>query len=139
MSRTTTPDIRTHISEYNSDVRAEQCYFCPARHNLQTHHIVPQRKNGSDTQENLVIVCQNCHKKLETLYDKRFYERLGLTDRQGSVRSHYACLITDCTNAATLKIHTPAGNDEWFCHEHGTQRLDSDTFSLTAEVAYGVR
>lgn len=106
-----------YVSEYNDAVRGERCYFCPARHGLQTHHIVPQRKNGSDLRENLVIVCETCHEKLESLYDKRFYERLGLSDNKGDHRSHFACLITDCSSPATLKLDMKQSK-EWFCNTH---------------------
>ncbi len=52
------------------------CYFCHNEHTelLETHHIVPRRFNGSDDPKNLVSVCPNCHRKLERLYNKRFYD-----------------------------------------------------------------
>jgi len=65
---------------------SESCYFCredgPAA--LETHHIVPRRHNGSDREKNLVTVCANCHRKLEALYDKRFYEVLGVEAAEDS-------------------------------------------------------
>lgn len=109
-------------SPYNDSVRAEQCYFCPTRHNLHTHHIVPQRMNGSDRRENLVIVCERCHKKLESLYDKRFYERLGLSDDRGKERSHYACHFPDCTNAGVVQTEG-VRPDLWRCEIHAAKSL----------------
>lgn len=110
------------VSPYNDSVRAEQCHFCPTRHDLQTHHLVPQRKNGSDGKENLVIVCERCHEKLESLYDKRFYERLGLSDDKGEERSHFACTKSECRSDATVKI---AFRDQprWYCDGHGAELL----------------
>lgn len=137
MSRSTSADAPVYVSDYNDAVRAEQCYFCPARHDLQTHHIIPQRKNGSNSEENLIIVCGDCHEKLEVLYDQRFYERLGLSDDRGEQRSHYACLIVKCRNAATLEIKTRAGGTNWFCSEHGGPLVEKDGWWLIQEVSAG--
>lgn len=111
-----------YISPYNEDVRAGQCYFCPKRSNLESHHIVPQRMNGSDKAENLVIVCDRCHDKLEQLYDKRFFERLGLSDDSGDDRSHFACGIGDCRTAAVVKIQQNACS-MWYCRDCAVDRI----------------
>lgn len=60
----------------------DSCYFCTETERLERHHIVPRRYDGSDNDENLVEVCPNCHSKLEYLYGKRFYTRLGVGDPQ---------------------------------------------------------
>lgn len=54
------------------------CYFCPETEStaIESHHIVPRRFGGSDTEENKVDVCANCHRKLEALYDTRFYKKI---------------------------------------------------------------
>ena len=54
------------------------CYFCHGTERLESHHIVPRRFDGDDTDENLVDVCPTCHSKLEHLYDSRFYSELGV-------------------------------------------------------------
>ncbi len=56
--------------------KRDDCYFCDEDDEgiLQTHHIVPQRFEGPDTESNLVTVCPTCHRKIESLYDKRFYD-----------------------------------------------------------------
>ena len=56
---------------------SEKCYFCSEREVLEQHHIVPRRFDGGDTAENLIKVCPTCHRKLENLYDKRFYDAVG--------------------------------------------------------------
>lgn len=55
----------------------KSCYFCSETECLEEHHVVPRRYDGSDEDENLVKVCPTCHRKLESLYDKSFYERIG--------------------------------------------------------------
>jgi hypothetical protein len=52
------------------------CHFCSESGVTESHHIVPQRYDGSDRDENLVDVCPTCHEKLERLYDDRFYQQL---------------------------------------------------------------
>jgi len=64
----------------NPEYNRTDCYFCAHSDNaaLEEHHVVPSRYNGSDDDKNMVKVCANCHRKLESLYDKRFYEKLGV-------------------------------------------------------------
>ena len=58
---------------------SDGCYFCGGGADvLEKHHIVPRRHGGSDAEENLVDLCPTCHERLERLYDKRFYDRLGV-------------------------------------------------------------
>jgi hypothetical protein len=75
---------------------AETCHFCDEVDRLQQHHIVPRRFNGSDTNENIVTVCPTCHDKLEDLYDKRFYDTLGVK-KTDSECDYNGCYSTDTT------------------------------------------
>ena len=59
---------------------SESCHFCQESEVLEQHHIVPRRHGGDDSPENLVTVCPNCHRKLERLYGRRFYDALGAHD-----------------------------------------------------------
>lgn len=69
----------------------DDCYFCDETECLESHHVVPRRFDGSDKEENLVTVCPTCHRKLEGLYDKRFYNELtGVSRSNGSKFSHEA-------------------------------------------------
>ena len=54
------------------------CYVCGKRcpHLLETHHIVPRRHGGSNRSSNLVDLCPTCHRALEKIYDKSFYNTL---------------------------------------------------------------
>jgi len=107
----------------SSRLGKDRCYFCPQTHNLETHHIVPQRKNGSDARENLVVVCERCHKKLETLYDKRFYERLGLSDDRGDRRSHFACARGRCGSKGRVKLENGYTVSDWLCPRHAAESV----------------
>jgi len=54
------------------------CKFCGETDTdaLESHHIVPRRFNGSDDEENLVTLCASCHRKIESLYNKDFFQKL---------------------------------------------------------------
>jgi len=58
-----------------------KCFFNKARCSkiFQVHHVIFRSKGGTDTPENLVTVCKNCHKKIHkglleitTLYRNKF-------------------------------------------------------------------
>lgn len=106
-------------SRYNGGTKRERCYLCDSRGPLQEHHIVPQRFDGSDSPLNIVEVCQLCHQRLENLYDKRFYEQLGVTDEKGERRSHRDCLWADCDRDATRTVSL-SGSVGCYCDEHPT-------------------
>lgn len=74
-----------------------KCKFCgeAAKEALEEHHIVPRRLNGSDAKENLVTVCKNCHGKLESLYDNRFYEKI-FEILTAEVEKHPQYFCQDC-------------------------------------------
>lgn len=79
---------------------SESCYFCGEIERIEQHHIVPRRFNGDDTDENLVSVCPTCHSKLETLYDKRFYDELGV-ETEPETETGGECSHGDCTSKDT--------------------------------------
>lgn len=82
----------------NSDSLPNRCFICgedtPSR--LQTHHIVPRRHGGSDNSENLVRLCANCHQAIEKMYDKRFYQELGV-EKQNTSDTPRSELITSAS------------------------------------------
>jgi len=71
---------RKHVTRYPR----ESCYFCGADGPIETHHIVPRRYNGIDDQINFVDLCSSCHEKLEQLYGRRFYNRIGAREAEES-------------------------------------------------------
>jgi len=83
-------------SNYHNGQTRDRCYFCPQRHDLEEHHIVPVRFGGVDAKANIVTVCERCHKKLERLYDARFYEHFGIADETGERKAHHPCDMNDC-------------------------------------------
>lgn len=43
---------------------ADHCYFCDNIENLEKHHIIPKSKGGLDTNDNLILLCRKCHRKI---------------------------------------------------------------------------
>lgn len=94
------------------------CHFCGTPEPLDEHHIVPRRFGGSDDRENIVTVCPTCHRKLERLYDRRFYTELGVTSEDSD--GEHICASTDCTSLDTRKL---GGYTEiWCCDDHAICR-----------------
>ena len=53
---------------------------------LEVHHIKPRRLNGSNTLDNLITLCENCHQKTEgreELYMSRYFDLLKSSDNKG--------------------------------------------------------
>jgi RNA-directed DNA polymerase len=60
---------RTELSDWRN-IRDEalerdgyQCVDCGSRDNLDVHHIQAKRKGGTDTLDNLITLCEQCHVK----------------------------------------------------------------------------
>ena len=77
------PKISTKQSRYNKKVYMKQCESCgkiPSKNEipLETHHIIPQKKANQygfihnkkgyhkNKMDNLVVLCQECHDKIDT-------------------------------------------------------------------------
>ncbi len=41
-----------------------RCQHCGRRDQLQIHHIIRRSHTGSDTEENLITLCTECHHRL---------------------------------------------------------------------------
>ena len=118
------------MSNHRNRVDTSECHFCPRRDSIEVHHIVPQRFNGSDHRHNLVAVCERCHKKLEALYDKRFYEKLGINDEKGARESHIECVIHDCSERADFRARSYQHTTwHYYCIEHAAERLERPNVS----------
>ena len=125
------------------------CFICGQKNNkvLQEHHIVPRRHDGTDKQSNLVSLCANCHQAIEKIYDKEFYKKLGVLDKEnteqfdgfdsvptiylagvmdwdgepGCEDSHWRASITDSNLSGKYNILTPY--DAYF--DHGGCRVEN--------------
>lgn len=75
----------TNAADGSTDTDDQQhprntCYFCGSSGDLETHHVFPQRYGGGEAPDNLVDLCDECHRKIERLYDDAtFWGRLDLT------------------------------------------------------------
>lgn len=56
----------------------KQCVFCRATNNLQTDHLIPRNRGGTDTADNVVWTCQPCN---GSRGDKGVFEWLGLKEK----------------------------------------------------------
>lgn len=90
-------------SNYHEGRKRDHCYFCDAYGGITEHHVKPQRFDGPDTPENIVGLCARCHRRLERLYDKDFYEFFGIEDEAGKRLFHLVCEHHDCTENVQVK------------------------------------
>lgn len=96
------------------------CYFCGNDNDeiLQEHHIVPRRFGGSDEGENLVDLCPNCHRGIERLYNKRFYDALGVSPEDYQHPDlDPECAKRGCSSLDTTVVSTN-GRHMSVCHAH---------------------
>jgi len=100
----------------DGDHDPNRCFICgdQRQNSLEQHHIVPQRFDGSDDDENLVTLCASCHAAIEKLYDRRFYDKLGVKKPRGPD----TCELDDCTASAAKRLNDH-GESLWVCSEHG--------------------
>lgn len=93
------------------------CHFCSGGHDVvQKHHIVPRRFDGSDDGENLVELCPTCHRKIESLYDKRFYDELGV--EKSPTDEVYECNARSCTTETRRTVLVTTGGEIPVCEGH---------------------
>lgn len=113
-------------SNYHEGSKNAECYFCGSGPPLHEHHVIPQRFDGPDTKDNIVELCGSCHKKIERLYDKSFYEWFGIEDEKGERTYHRQCENTDCKNKAKVKIE----NRSWEIRRKVEIALDIERIPL---------
>ena len=106
-------------SNYHPGEKRDNCYFCQSW-DTEEHHIIPQRFGGPDTRENVVELCNHCHKKMERLYDQQFYEWFGIDDSEGKRMYHRQCMRSGCTEQVTQHWENVQSYDAEFfvCDEH---------------------
>lgn len=52
-----------------------ECVFCGSREELETDHLIPRARGGSDSADNLVLPCKKCNTSRN---DQGVFEWLGL-------------------------------------------------------------
>lgn len=119
-------------SNYHNGRKRDVCYFCNAQ-GTEEHHIIPQRFDGPDKSTNIVGVCKPCHKKLERLYDKSFYEWFGIEDEKGERKYHQPCYREECSEKAVMTIRWATNEKDIVCGEHG-EWLINDTAAELVEA-----
>lgn len=55
------------------------CEICGADNNIETHHIIPRRYDGSDCEDNLVDLCRQCHRAIEEIYTDDVWDDINLS------------------------------------------------------------
>ena len=102
------------------------CYFCDATEDIEEHHILPQRFDGSDKPTNTVELCHDCHWKLERLYNKDFWNAIGVDDPRSTKKSHVQCAIHDCMEHAVGRFGLEKGAVVPRCEEHKPDHAKAD-------------
>lgn len=62
---------RTKQREYHRYLRekSDKCRICKSTKNLEVHHIKPQSLRGGDDSDNLMTLCNKCHRVITTYYN----------------------------------------------------------------------
>lgn len=94
------------------------CYFCDSTEQIERHHILPQRFDGSDKETNIVDLCHDCHWKLERLYNKEFWAAIGVEDPRATHESHISCDVHGCMKPSAAKVSTMGGVLAHRCKRH---------------------
>jgi len=55
----------------------EECEICGQHYPnaMNQHHLIPKRYGGSNSDDNLIVLCANCHSAIEQIYDRSFWEK----------------------------------------------------------------
>ena len=54
---------RDHFA-FIRDHQKERCSMCGSKENLEWHHMVPLSMGGETCEENMIVLCRKCHKKV---------------------------------------------------------------------------
>jgi len=66
----------------------EDCEICGQHYPnaMHYHHLIPRRYGGSNSDDNLILLCANCHGAIEQIYDRSFWEKANsIPDHKFSV------------------------------------------------------
>jgi len=111
----------THTTHTMTD---QTCYFCESTDEIEEHHILPQRFDGSDQPTNVVELCHDCHWKLERLYNKDFWEAIGVDDPRATKETHATCNYYNCIENAVGRFDLGDGIHALRCDKHKPAALE---------------
>ncbi|MGA9365226.1 MAG: HNH endonuclease [Bacteroidota bacterium] len=84
--------------------RPQECVFCGSTIDLTTDHLIPKKRGGDDSPDNLVLACKSCN---SSRGEKGVFEWLGL-DRKDQLHR----LVAGKYLKELLKVHENAGTLE---------------------------
>lgn len=110
--------------DYIYDEQKGKCPFC-GREIAQYHHMKPRHKRGTDTVQNIIGVCEDCHRKIHSggITDKMLHEA-----KAGVVRSFKVSLLNSVMPALIDELQK-------FCDRKGIRLVvtDGNTTSETRD------
>jgi len=56
----------TAIKHERLSMVGNKCETCKSTKSLNAHHIIPRKDGGKHTLKNIIILCEDCHKKVHT-------------------------------------------------------------------------
>lgn len=90
------------IKEMTHERDVYRCQVCGKTNGkLDVHHIIPRRDGGQDSMDNLITVCDGCHKKIEPYRERVTLFLTGVTYHRmrnlvGNVRNDEEMIIRLC-------------------------------------------
>jgi hypothetical protein len=82
----------------------KECVFCRSTSDLTTDHLIPRKRGGDDSGDNLVLACQPCN---TSRGEKGVFEWLGLNEKDKLHR-----LVAGKYLKQLLRLHEQAGTLE---------------------------
>lgn len=116
------------MSDDNHRIDREDCYIC-SRGNpdiLERHHIVPKQFGGSDAEANLVDLCPSCHRAIESLYDERFWGKVGAISEEKQL-DHIAIDLIERLEQLEIGLSTEISSTQ--------EKLEEDYANVDIDVA----
>lgn len=55
----------------------KHCFYCKTNENLTIEHKIPLSKNGTHTEDNIVLACSSCNSRKGTKTDKEFLQQIN--------------------------------------------------------------
>jgi len=97
--------------------QVDACEICGSKSKLEAHHIIPVSENGTHEFENLMALCQSCHKLLTK---NRHYTKKGylewenpITPQEMNLLQRYGTILQTEKNCKLLMVHDGSRNFFW--------------------------